>query len=232
MNSPQYHRATSRPLEYDEAIITSMVRYGEADCIVRLFCAQKGSVGAFVKNGLRSSKTRGSIIQAPARAYVGTFSKPNVNLHRLVQVEIASATFLLSNNLRMWGFAAYIAELIELFLPIEEPAEAVFKWADNLFTIFAQGLGTASQLRAFELKLLNHCGYLPDLTSAVHKVASDESVRQAALCLLNCSLNESPEYDELLLRQVAAIFFNHLRSFHKGPLRSVDFLKSLELKRS
>ena len=106
MKSSQYQRPSSRPLDYDEAIITSMVRYGEADCIVRLFCAKKGSISAFVKNGLKSSKTRGSIIQAPARAYIGTSCKPNVTLHRLVQVDIASLNFLLSGNLRMWGFAA------------------------------------------------------------------------------------------------------------------------------
>lgn len=221
-------RSVRRTLEYDEAIITSMVRYNEADCIVRLFCRKKGVLSAFVKNGLKPSKSRGSVLQAPARAQVGIFVKPQAQLYQLVQVEMVPYFFSLSRSLRLWGWAAYLAEITELLLPELDPASAVFDWLDTLFISFSGGKGTAAQLRAFEIKLLDYCGYLPDISDDItcSSLQLDDTARKTALYLLNSALDQVSDCDELVLRQVAKIFWSHLRSFHKGSLRSIDFLKS------
>ena len=49
----------------------------------------------------------------------------------------------------------------------------------------------------------------------------------AALHLLMSPIDAVPDYDEPILRVVAGIFLNQLRSHRKGPLRSVEFLKSM-----
>jgi len=230
MSSNRSKTVFRRPLEYDEAIVTSMVRYGEADCIVRLFCKKKGFISAFVKNGLKPSKSRGSVLQAPSRAKVGLLIKPNAGLVQLVEVDIDAHIFMLSRSLRLLGWASYIVEISEIFLPELEPAPEVFDWIDGLFKSFANEKGTASQLRAFELKLLRFCGYLPDLKSQVESSAFsnlDDLACKAAFHLVNSSLETVPDYEEPVLRMVAKIFWNQLRSFHRGSLHSVEFLKSV-----
>ena len=227
-----YTRKTTfkRPLCHDEAIIMSFVRYGEADCIVRLFCKEKGRLSAFAKNGLKPSKQRGSVVQAPARAQVGLIMRPQANLSQLVLLDIASHVFSLSDNLRFWGWACYAVEIVELFIPEHEPAPHVFEWLDILLHSFSKGQGSASTLRAFELKLLAHCGYLPDLSDVVESIELpqwNESANKAALGLLMSPMDAVPDYDEPTLRIVAGIFLNQLRSHRKGPLRSVEFLKSM-----
>jgi DNA repair protein RecO len=242
--------ALKRPLEYDEAIVTSLVRYGEADCIARLFCRERGRLVAFCRGGLKPSARRGGILQAPARAHVGLQIRPNSDLASLMQIDLAAHTLLLSSQLRSFGLASYVAEVVELFIPEHEPAFEVFDLLDTMLKEFSvQNTGPAI-LRAFELKLLAYCGYLPDLTDVVdcpgksvmaydsingHLLASwqpglvafDESARQAALSLLCEPLESVQSHSEPVLRMVAQIFYGRLRQHSKGPLRSVEFLKSV-----
>ena len=239
----------AQPLIHDEAIITSLVRYGEADCIARLFCRDKGRVSAFVKNGFKPSLRRGSVLQAPARAKVGYRVRANGDLLNLQHVDLAAYSFLFASSLRSWGLASYAVEITELFVPEHEPAPQIFDLLEEVLYRLAHQEINISGLRAFELKLLAFCGYLPDLSDAVdcpgqkvsaydplcgHLLASmrpellsfSEEARQAALYLLHAPFESMRAYEEPVLRQVSQIFVNCLKEHSKGPLRSVEFLKS------
>lgn len=239
----------TRPVEYDDAIITSYVRYGDADCIARLFCLNRGRISAFAKKGLAPSKTRGSIIQAPARAKVGLIGKGE-GLARLAEVEIDSQAMRISENLKAFAYAAYLAEIVEIFVPEQEPAPDVFFW-------LSQALGLllcqepALLLRAFELKLLQHAGLLPDLREAVdcplaqvkaydpvsghllsvldpQTIAFDAEAQRCAIALLEHPLDALPSCAEAQLRMVGRIFAFRLRAMRLRPLKSLAFFKDLE----
>src|SRR5688572_13274367 len=100
--------------QYDEAILTSRIRYGDADCIVRLFCKERGRISAFVKNGMLSSKRRGGILQVPSRARVGLTCKPHSDLYRLTEIDMAAYVIGFGDSLRALGWAAYVSELVEI----------------------------------------------------------------------------------------------------------------------
>ncbi len=150
----------ARPVFYDEALITSVLRYGEADSIVRLFTLKDGRVSAFYKRGFSAKKT-GSV-QALAIASVGLV-KNQGRLLRMVSCDVAPSAFDLL-ELKSFGYRAYLAELIEKFLPEEEPAEQIFFDLKQAYVAIEKA-PCASILRAFEVKLLDYCGYWPEISS-------------------------------------------------------------------
>lgn len=239
-----------RPLSYDEAVLTSRIRYGDADCIVRLFCKERGRVSAFVKNGMLPSKKRGGLLQVPSRARVGLSQNPHSDLYRLVEIDMAAYVIGFGDSLRALGWAAYVAEVIETFFAEGESAPDFFEIVDETLQMIASGNTRAELLRAFELKLLTYVGHLPDFTEAVDNplqsvaaydpasghllavaeagtVAFDESARVSALALLHAPMKNVPSLDVEVLRQIARIFACRLREHKKGPLKSVEFLREL-----
>ncbi len=239
-----------QPVEYDEAIITSMVRFGDADCIVRLFCKNKGRISAFVKNGLKPSKTRGGVMQAPAKATVGLYAKPNSDLFQLTHVDVASHTYSLASNLRGFGLACYLAEISEIFIAEYEQSSDIYCLLDEAYLLLAKNHTGPCLLRAFELKLLALCGYLPELSYSAdfpekaptvfdpvsgHLLAEGNGnqipfsvhAQQAAILLAMSPLASLPQIDMDSLRMVGRIFSSRLRQVRSTPLKSIAFLKSV-----
>lgn len=239
----------ARPVIYDEAILTSRIRYGEADCIVRLFCKEQGRLSAFIKNGLLPSKKRGGQIQVPSRARVALTRQPHSDLYRLSEVDVASFVMGFGHSMRAFGWAAYVAELLEAFFVEGEACGDFFGVADDTLRAIAGGDTRSEVLRAFELKLLAEVGHLPDLSEAVDcsqkvaaydpasghflamaepgSVAFDDEARQTALALLEAPIAAAPNFDASQLRQISKIFAYRLREQKKGPLKSVAFLREL-----
>lgn len=250
MTARKNQSGARRPLVYDEAIVTSRIRYGDADCIIRLFCKERGRISAFVKNGMMPSKQRGGLLQVPSRARVGLSSHPTSELYRLVEIDLASYVIGFGHSLRALGWAAYVAELLEAFFAENDAPGDFFDVVDEVFREIAAGRTKPELLRAFEIKLLSHVGHLPDLLEAVDyplqkvaaydpasghllavaepgSVAFDEDARQAALMLLTTPITSVPGLAESTLRQIARIFGFRLREQKKGPLKSVEFLREL-----
>ena len=239
-----------RPLFYDEAILTSRVRYGDADCIVRLFCKERGRIAAFIKNGMVPSKRRGGPLQVPSRARVGLSQNPHSDLYRLAEIDMASYVIGFGDSLRALGWAAYVAELLETFFVEGESAPEFFDTVDEVLRAIAMGHTKAELLRSFELKLLAYVGHLPDFKEAVDyplqrvaaydpasghllamseagTVAFDEDARVSALALLHAPIANVPSQSVEALRQIAKIFAFRLREHKKGTLKSVEFLREL-----
>lgn len=212
-------------MQSDEAFVTSFIRYGDADCIVRLFCREQGRVSAFYKNGMKSSTKRGSAIQAPAKARVDIQSRNNSDLYRLVEIDIAAQTYAWARSLRTLGFTSYLLEITELFLPEHEAAQQLFDALTAALTRLANENPSATVLRAYEIKLLSYCGYLPDLNEAVEGL--DELALAAARNFCESDLENLPEVDEAILRNIARLFVQQLREHARQPLSSVEFLKNV-----
>lgn len=148
----------SRPIIYDEALITSVLRYGEADCIVRLFTLGQGRLSAFYKKGSSAKKT--GVAQALALGQVGLM-KNQGKLLRMVSCDLDPGALNIF-DVRSFAYRAYLAELIEKFLPEEEPALEMFLAIKQAFLAIEKA-PCSSILRAFEVKLLDYCGYWPEM---------------------------------------------------------------------
>jgi DNA repair protein RecO len=184
-------------VNFDEAIITSLVRYGEADCIARVFVREHGRLSVFCRSAFKPSKKRGSVLQAPARGRIAFKPKPN-GLATLSELNIGEYTHALASNLRGFALAAYACELIEVFVPEHDPSEQLFDLLDNFLRKAALSKISTAEIRDFEFKLLDLCGLLSEQEALV----SD-------------------------LKEMAAVFVWHLKQHKQAPLKSLAFFKQV-----
>lgn len=238
-------RSLERPVVYDEAFVTSLVRYGESDCIVRLFLRREGRLVAFFKSGLAIKKTRGAI-QSPSLARVGYIPGHEGRMARLCSCDLDPKSYLWASSLKLFAYGNYLAELTEKLLPEEEPAHQIFDLLHEALLACGKWGAEAAILRAFELKLLEYLGYLPefprDLTTRIfydplachfvneHQAQSFELSPDAlstAQAMLNSPFQTIASKDEHLLTVIGRIFFSRLRLMGMLPLKSTAFFREL-----
>lgn len=222
-------RRAAGPVEHDDVIVTSVMPYGESDLVVRLITRTRGRVGAFARHA-RASRRRFPGLSAPALGRALFEERHGAELLHLQELDVEPALLALAHDLRGWGHAAYVVELVERLTPPAEPAPELFHLVRAALMTLASGGPSPVLLRAVELKLLRELGYLPDLADADGGALelSEEARRMATALLLAEDLAALPSVEHDVLRQVARIFAAHLRQHVSGPLRSVQFLASLE----
>lgn len=246
MNVKQSKSLIKRPPYFDDALITSIVRYREADCIVRLFTRSGGRTSAFYRRGLSIRKGTGAVF-APSLAKVGLVDSSH-KLLRMVSCDIVPRALVFSQSLRSFGYSAYLCELIEKFLPEADPAPEIFLMIEDALFSLEKNTASASLLRSFEVKLLEYCGYLPELPQGTEEQAvrafdpvscrftSDISessfpFSSMALLLLKSMLIAkvgSVNYEESgELLMIGRVFQSRLKLLGLSPLKSVAFLKQL-----
>lgn len=213
----------------DDVIITGLVPYGDSDVVVRFFSRDHGRAAAFARRA-RASRRRFPALSAPSTG-AARFKPSRTDLFELLELDVHPRVLSLAQDLRALGHASYVCELVERMLPEGEPAPDVFALVDAVFATICTTGTSARLLRALELKLLLHTGYLPDLTHAAagHEVGGelDDEARGAAHALVNASLDALPVVDDVVLRRVSRLFAGHLRRQGGAPLKSVQFLQSL-----
>lgn len=209
----------------DDVIVTGLVPYGDSDVVVRLFARTHGRAGAFARKA-RASRKRFPALSAPC-AGKARFKPSRSDLFELLELDVDPRILSLAQDLRCLGHASYVCELVERMLPEGEPAPDVFALVDDTLGCICSTGTSARLLRALELKLLMHAGYLPDLTNALEVSELDDEARAAAYALLQAEQRSLPDVDDAVLRRVSRLFAAHLRRQGGAPLKSVQFLQSL-----
>lgn len=185
---------------FDEIIITSLVRYAEADCIARVLTREHGRLAIFCRNAFKPSKKRGSVLQAPARGRAA-FKMKATGMPSLSELNIGSYTHALASNLRGFALAAYASGLVEVFVPEHDPVPEIFALLDDFLNQTATAEISTAEIRAFEFKLLDACGLLGE--------------------------TEALETDP---PKMAAIFVRHLKHHKQTPLKTLAFFKQIGTK--
>lgn len=120
----------------------------------------QGRLSAFYKGGIRAKKT--GAVQALAVGHVG-LKKTRGRLLHMVSCDLDPQA-LLPIDVKSFACRAYLAELLEKFLPEEEPAEEMFEALKQAFRAIDEA-PLSGIIRAFEVKLLDYCGYWPEMPS-------------------------------------------------------------------
>ncbi|MBH1989317.1 MAG: DNA repair protein RecO [Myxococcaceae bacterium] len=182
---------------HTQAILTSMVRYGEAEAIVRVLTQFDGRMTLFCRSAFKPSKKRGSMVQVPARGSLAYRPNPH-GMSRLLEIDLGLYTPRISTCLRGFALASYACELVEVLVPELEPHEDIFALLDTFLARCADEEMSTESIRRFEYDLLDACGLLSEA--------------------------ESSETD---LARMAAIFVAHLKQHKPGPLKSLAFFKQI-----
>ena len=154
-----------------EAIVLREMNYGEADRILTLL-TPRGKVSAIAK-GIRRPTSR-------KVGHLGLFCRSQVlvargrNLDIVTQAEGIEELQGLRSDLLRFTYACYAGELMDRFAQEEDDSSALFELMVFALRWVAQEEDLRLGLRYFELHLLRHSGYQPQLFSCV---ACGEQVR-------------------------------------------------------
>jgi DNA repair protein RecO (recombination protein O) len=151
-------------LSKTEAIVLKQLPMGEADRILTLFTPDWGKVRA-LSRGVRRPRSRLAGHLEPL-VYTRVMLARGRNLAVVAGAETLRGFSLLRGDLEGTARALVCAELVDAFCPEEQAHPAVFALLLEALDWLEAGEGDRF-LRYFELNLLQHLGYMPELHRCV-----------------------------------------------------------------
>lgn len=148
-----------------EAIVLKRINLGEADRILTLYTPYSGIIKAVAKGVRRPKSKLGGHVETLTHSAMMLAKGRNLDI--IVQSQTIDSFLPLRNDLWRTSCALYIAELVDRFT--EERSENYPVYTLLLSTIKSLVNTTNFQLllRYFELQLLNHLGYRPQLNQCI-----------------------------------------------------------------
>ncbi len=147
-----------------KAIILKEYNFGEADKIFLIFTKERGKISCIAK-GVRKSKSR-------MRGFLQLFTYSNIHLHKgrsmytAIGGEIINSFPDVKNDLELYGYANYMAEILDSFLPAEEPNHELFILTITVFHLM-KTMSPSHLTSIFLLKLLKITGFLPEIFACI-----------------------------------------------------------------
>ncbi len=169
----------------------------------------------------------------------------------LKELDIDNRLMNLATELRAWGFAGYVIELVERFVPDGAPLPELFASIEDTLVALAKHGAKPAVLRAFELRLLDELGVLPDLSEAADSPGDDvtaydvgrgallsvatpssvpftEEARQTAIFLLQGDAEDAIALPvDVDVLKVCSRLFSQWLQRQRVSLRSLEVLKQL-----
>ena len=144
-----------------EAIVLRQTALGEADRVLTLFTPNLGKLGAVAKGVRRPGSRTGGHMELLNRVRVTLAQGRTLDVVTDAQ---ATQTFAgLRSRLQSISRAMYAAELVDRFCIDRSPNLQVYRLLLQALTLLDAGPEAPVLLRHFELMLLEHSGYRPEL---------------------------------------------------------------------
>lgn len=145
-----------------EAVILHHKDYSEADRFVSFFSRESGKIRGLAK-GVRKMRSRKA-------AYLQPFMHSKLVLARgktfwiITQADAIHQNLAIRDSLLKTGQAAYAMELVDRFSIEEEPSPTVFRLLVDTLKRINDLEDVFNTMRFFELRMLEHAGFRPNLT--------------------------------------------------------------------
>jgi DNA repair protein RecO (recombination protein O) len=156
---------TAERIRTVEAVIISHKDFGEADRLVTLFSREAGKIRGMAK-GVRKMGSRKA-------AYLEPFMHSKVVLAKgktfwiLTQADGIKQYRSIPESLEKTGRAAFVVELADRFTVEEEPSPQIFSLILDTLNRIDEDDDTFTSTLFFEMRILDHAGFRPDLTDCV-----------------------------------------------------------------
>ncbi|MBI1922337.1 MAG: DNA repair protein RecO [Geobacter sp.] len=148
--------------ESSEAIVLSVMDYGEADRIATLFTPERGKIRALARNARTSRRRFGGALEPFARLQVRIVLRDD-RLSILHDADIITLHPAIRRDLATLALAGYASELCDRFLPDHHANHRLFRLLAACLAHLESAPYDQSDRRFFEINLLNILGYRPSL---------------------------------------------------------------------
>ena len=171
----------ARPRTYKtEGVVLRQMSLGEADRILTFYTPDLGKLRAVAKGVRRTHSRLGGHLEQLTHASIA------VSVGRSLDVVTEAQTIHsfrgLREDLRRLSVGMYLAELVDGFSVEESPNTAVYRLLLDGLAALDAGEGTGPLLRFFEIHLLRHSGFAPQLHRCVECRAALEPADHVYSC--------------------------------------------------
>jgi DNA repair protein RecO (recombination protein O) len=148
-----------------EAIILRQRRFGDADRILTLYTPTRGKIDLKARGVRKTSSRTSGHLQPLSHCMVQIAQGHSIDV--ITGVETIESFRPIREDLDRLGYALYIAELTDRMTPEHAPAYPIYKDLLDVLTRLSTELEVWSATRFFEMRLLNHAGFRPELAVCV-----------------------------------------------------------------
>lgn len=152
----------------DRAMILSTRPFGESDKIIRFFSVNEGRLTGIAKGGKKSQKRFMNTLEPFNCVQIEFFEKATASMVRIENADIEESNSGLEVDLKKVCIASFFSEFVDRMTREKERNEALF---ETLRTIIAKAKRvelTYGDILYYELRMLDHLGYLPNFVRCVH----------------------------------------------------------------
>lgn len=144
-----------------EGIIIKTLDYGEGNKILTLYTANYGKISLMAR-GAKKTKSRLSGVTQLFTYGQFIFFKGS-QMGTLNQGEVIQRFVEVQKDIHKTAFVAYLVELVDRMVEPEQPDPYLFRQLLSGIEQINQGKDSEIVARIFEMKMLRHAGYLPNL---------------------------------------------------------------------
>lgn len=144
-----------------EAVVIKRIDFGEADKLLTLYTPRRGKIRVIAKGVRRTTSRLGGHVEL--LMHTKLLIAKGRNLDVVTQSETANSFARLREDLPRIGLGYYVAELLDRFTEEGVENEALFDLLVETLSRLAGGGDAEMAVRFYEVQLLGHLGYRPQL---------------------------------------------------------------------
>lgn len=145
-----------------DAVVLRHSDFGEADRLLTLYTREHGKVRAIAKGARKIASRKAGHIEP--FTHVRLQLAKGRDLFIVTQAETVDAFQALRENLTLTGYAAYVIELLDRFVPDEDVAlPSLFRLLTETLSRLASESNSWLVVRSYEMRLLDFLGFRPQL---------------------------------------------------------------------
>jgi DNA repair protein RecO (recombination protein O) len=171
-----------------EAVVLRHSDFGEADRLLTLYTREHGKVRAIVKGARKIASRKAGHLEPFTRVKLQLAKGRDLLI--VTQAETIDAYSSLRADLTLTGYAAYVLELLDRFVPDEETAlPSLFRLLTETLSRLATDPIPWLTVRSYEMRLLDLLGFRPQLFECANcrkEILAEDQFFSAALGGATC----------------------------------------------
>jgi DNA repair protein RecO (recombination protein O) len=166
-----------------EAVVLRHSDWGEADRLLTLYTRERGKVRAIAKGARKIASRKAGHLEPFTRVKLQLAQGRDLLI--VTQAETIDGYQPLREDLTLTGYAAYVLELLDRFIPDEEVAlPSLFRLLTETLSRLASQPDPWLTVRSYEMRLLDFLGFRPQLFACANcenEIQAEDQYFSAAL---------------------------------------------------
>ncbi|MDQ2654464.1 MAG: DNA repair protein RecO [Chloroflexota bacterium] len=206
-----------------EAIVLSRSDFGEADRVITVYSRQHGKLRLVAKGARRPLSRLGPHLEYFCRSQLMLVKGRDLDV--VTGAETVNAHLALRSDLDAYGHASHMVELVARLTEERQENAVVFDVLAGSLQLLAEGIDPYHVTRHFELALLNHLGYRPQLQQCIECREPLTQAPHPFMAELGGYLCERCQPRGGALRHISVDAQKYLRAVERGGLGAIVHLR-------